>query len=156
MSAADCRLILSDCLSSFADTVQADSWGESGIFYNPGGIRKRGVYVLTIKQRDGANDRASQLDRDGVYRVNFGLPRALYCQYFGAPPPRPSKGCAVCLPYDFSTLDTLLPHPVYAWMGWVCVLNPSAETYETIKPLIRASYEFAVQKFQKSQRQKEL
>ena len=50
---------------------------------------------------------------------------------------------------DFTRTDTLLPHPVYAWMGWVCVLNPSAQTFESMKPLIRESYMFAKEKFEK-------
>jgi hypothetical protein len=37
-----------------------------------------------------------------------------------------------------------MPHPVYAPQGWVCVLNPSAETFERVKPLLREAYEIAV------------
>ena len=26
-----------------------------------------------------------------------------------------------------------LPHPVYAWMGWMCVVNPSEEIFEVCR-----------------------
>ncbi len=45
-----------------------ESWGEKGIFYNPGRVLKRGVYILTVKEKDGDNDKGSKLDRPGVYR----------------------------------------------------------------------------------------
>ena len=58
--------ILQYCLANLEGTVRTESWGESGIFYNPGGVLKRGVYVLTVKEKDGANDAASRLDHPGV------------------------------------------------------------------------------------------
>jgi hypothetical protein len=33
-----------------------------------------------------------------------------------------------------------MPHPVYGKMYWVCVINPSAETFEAIRPLLAESY----------------
>jgi hypothetical protein len=42
--------------------------------------------------------------------------------------------------YDFTVLDQLLPHPVYAPQSWVCVLNPSAETFERLRPLPAEAY----------------
>ena len=48
--------ILEYCLDRLPDTVSVNSWGESGIFYNPNNILKRGIYVLTVKEKDGDND----------------------------------------------------------------------------------------------------
>ncbi len=119
------------------------------MFYNPGGVLKKGVYLLTVKEKDGENDNASRVDRPGVYRVNLGLRKETFQHLFGAIPARPAAGGVVAMDYDFAALDTLMPHPVYAWMSWVCVLNPSAQTFETLKPLIRESYIFAQEKFRK-------
>lgn len=141
--------ILQYCLTHMEGTVLVESWGEKGIFYNPGNVLKRGVYVLTVKEKDGENDKASALCRPGIYRVNLGLRRETFAQLFGALPKRPAKGEAVAMDFDFSALDTLLPHPVYAWMGWVCILNPTAETFESLKPYIREAYAFAQEKFKK-------
>ncbi|MEH2953564.1 DUF6194 family protein [Candidatus Merdisoma sp. JLR.KK011] len=139
--------ILSYCLSHLKDVVFVESWGEKGIFYNPGGALKRGVYVLTIKEKDGEHDKASMLNRMDVYRVNVGLRKQSFLKRFGVIPKRPSGGDVVNMDFDFTSLDTILPHPVYAWMGWVCVLNPSEKTFEELKELIQESYEYAMEKF---------
>ena len=144
--------VLRYCLEHLEGTLRAESWGESGIFYNPGGVLKRGVYVLTVKEKDGANDAASRLDRPGVYRVNLGLRKGTYARLFGALPARPPKGGVASVDADFSAPDRLIPHPVYAWMGWAAVLNPSPETFEAMKPLIQESYEYAREKFAKRRR----
>ena len=141
--------ILQYCLDSLPGTVRADSWGEAGIFYNPGHVLKRGVYVLTVKEKDGENDQASRLDRPGVYRVNLGLRKETFARLFGPPPARPARGCAVGMDWDFSALGCLLPHPVYAWMGWICALNPSPELFASMEPLLAESYIFAKEKFAK-------
>lgn len=141
--------ILSYCLSDLKDVVLAESWGERGIFYNPNGVLKRGVYVLTVKEKDGDNDKGSMLNRNNVYRVNVGLRKQTFIKKFGYIPERPSAGKIVKMDYDFTALDTIIPHPVYAWMGWVCVLNPSDETFEDFKEMIQESYEFAKEKFAK-------
>lgn len=139
--------ILQYCLENLEGTVLVESWGERGIFYNPEGRLKRGIYVLTVKEKDGDNDRASGLDREGVWRVNVGVRKNTFTQLFGPVPKRPEKGGVVDMPVDFSAMDQVLPHPVYAWMGWVCVLNPSERTFEVFKPLIREGYEYAKEKY---------
>ena len=141
--------ILNYCLKNLEGTVLISSWGERGIFYNPGAKLKRGVYVLTVKEKDGENDKSSRLDREGVYRVNLGLRRETFRRLFGPLPQRPPKGGVVELSCDFTAPDALLPHPVYAWMGWACALNPSPRTFEALKPLIEESYEYAKEKYAK-------
>lgn len=58
--------ILRYCSDNFDGIIEVNSWGERGIFYNPGGVLKRGVYGLTVKEKDGENDRTSILDRESV------------------------------------------------------------------------------------------
>ncbi len=49
--------------------------------------------------------------------------------------------------YDFTALDQLMPHPVYGRMYWMCVLNPSDETFATkVHPLLVEAYQLAVSK----------
>lgn len=139
--------ILNYCLENFEGTVLVNSWGERGVFYNPDRKLKRGVYILTIKEKDGDNDKGSQLDRENVYRVNIGIRKDTFIEMFGSIPKRPGKGCIVDMEYDFSTIDTILPHPVYAWMGWICSLNPSEETFARLKPFITEAYEYAKEKY---------
>jgi hypothetical protein len=134
---------------SFPGIVPAAAWGETGFFYNPGMVLPRGVYFATIKTQDGANDRASRLDRPGVYRFAFGIGQPAYRALFGHLPARPAAAGVVRTGHDFAALDILLPHPVYAWMGWVGVLNPGAATFERIKPLLAQAHGLAVSKFRK-------
>ena len=141
--------ILSYCLRTLQDVVLVESWGEQGVFYNPDHALKRGVYVLTIKEKDGANDKGSMLNRDNVYRVNVGIRKSTFIKRFGYIPQRPPAGEIIKMDFDFTSLDTILPHPVYAWMGWICVLNPSVQTFEECKLLIQESYEFAKEKINK-------
>ena len=141
--------ILKYCLDNLDGVIEVCCWGEQGIFYNPGNVLKRGTYVLTIKDNNGENDRSSGLERDGVFRVNLGLRKQTFRLLFGELPKRPAKGGIIDMPCDFTKLDTIMPHPVYAWMGWICVLNPSAGTFASLKPYILESYECAKEKFNK-------
>lgn len=141
--------ILEYCLKALEGTVCISSWGERGIFFNPGNTLKRGVYVLTVKEKDGENDSASCLCREGVYRVNLGVRKSTFTEMFGDIPKRPARGCTVDMNCDFSLTDTLLPHPVYAWIAWICILTPSPESFEKLKPLIKEAYALSAEKFRK-------
>ena len=141
--------ILQYCLNNLEGTVLVNSWGEKGIFYNPNNTLKRGVYILTVKEKDGENDKSSNLDRENIYRVNMGLRKNTFVNMFGDIPKRPAKGGVVEMEYDFTSGNKLMPHPVYAWMGWVFILNPTEQKFEELKPLIQEAYEYAKEKFKK-------
>ena len=94
----------------------------------------RGAYFCTLKEHDGENDRASALDRPGVYRLSFGAPSSTYARVFGPRPPRPGKGGVVKGPWPFTALDQLTPHAVYGWMGWLSILNPTSDTFAVLRP----------------------
>ena len=95
------------------------------------------------------NDKASSLDRTGVYRVNLGLRKSIFQKMYGKIPARSAAGGVVDMDCDFTALDIVIPNPVYAWMGWVSVLNPSEQTFEQLKPLIQEAYEFSIEKVKK-------
>lgn len=141
--------ILQYCLENLQGTVLVESWGEKGIFYNPDRKLKRGVYILTVKEKDGENDRSSDLNRENIYRVNLGVHKETFAEMFGALPKRPEKGGIVDMPYDFTEINNIIPHPVYAWMGWICVLNPTEMIFEELKPFIQEAYKYAREKYEK-------
>jgi hypothetical protein len=141
--------VVSALTARFEGLAPKSTWGETSLFYNPGGALPNGVYFCTIKDHDGANDTASDLARPGVYRVALGLPRGRYELLFGTRPPRPPKGGVVDTGHDFAAVDVLTPHPVYAWMGWVQVLSPSAATFADLAPLFDEAYDAAVAKLGK-------
>jgi hypothetical protein len=130
-------------LAAFEGVREKASWGERAFFVNPGDRLPSGTYFATIKTADGPNDRASRLGA-GRWRLNLGLPKALYLARFGQPPGRPAKGGVVAGPWDFTAEDVLTPHPVYAWMGWVAVVAPRPATLDALAPLIAAAYERAI------------
>ena len=81
----------------------------------------------TIVTKDSEFDSASNLNRPGVFRLNVGVGKETFRALFGEQAP---------VNVDFTALDRLMPHPVYAKMHWVSVINPGDKTFETVKPLI--------------------
>ena len=141
--------ILDYCIKNLKGTVLTEIWGEKAVFYNPGNILKKGVYILTIKEKDGKNDKASGLDREDIFRVNLGLSKETFIKLFGEIPARPAAGGVINMNYDFKKTDEILPHPVYAWMGWISILNPAKNTDNTLIPFINEAYSLAKEKFEK-------
>ena len=117
------------------------AWGDSFFFYDPE-RRLKGANQFpfaTIVTKDyGDFDKASNLDRKGVFRLNIGLSSETYDSLFEAEDAT----------YDFTQLDALMPHPVYGVNHWVCVLNPSVETFETLKPLLAEAHARAARRYE--------
>jgi hypothetical protein len=83
------------------------------------------------------NDSASNLNRPSIFRLNIGIRKETF------------DSMAFSADVDFTVLDQLLPHPVYGKMFWVCVLNPSDNTFPKVKQLLAEAYEISVQKYAK-------
>jgi hypothetical protein len=88
----------------------------------------------TIVTRDTELDHHSELDRDGVFRLNLGVSKESFQKLFPEPDPR----------IDFTAQDVLLPHPVHARMFWLSVLNPSHETFYVLRPYLKEAYALQV------------
>ena len=90
----------------------------------------------TIVTKDyGDFDKASNLNRPGVFRVNIGVSKKTFDSLFSS-----QEG------FDFSKLDLLMPHPVYGPNHWVCVLNPSYDTFRSLRPLLEEAYQISVRR----------
>src|SRR6476659_1321358 len=93
-------------------------------------------------------DSFSNLNRPSVFRLNIGISKPTYNALLGARPLPNDE--AEDSGYDFTALDQLMPHPVYGRMYWVCVLNPSPATFQTVvQPLLAEAYAMAVKKYTK-------
>jgi hypothetical protein len=136
-------------VSSLPGVVPKTSWGETALFYNPGNTLPNGVYFCTLKDHDGKNDRSSNLDREGVFRLAIGLNAETYLRLFGPKPSRPEKGGIVNTGHDFTRVNALMPHPVYAWMGWAQVLSPTEKGFNDVLPLVEEAFHAAAAKFNK-------
>jgi hypothetical protein len=125
------------------DTVTAD--GNTFFFYDP----EHKFPFVTLVTND-AYEQISDLDRPGVFRLNIGIGKQSFRALFGVSTPPADPGDAGAGGYDFTALDQLMPHPVYGRMYWMCVLNPSAQTFETaVQPLLAEAYQLSVGKYGK-------
>lgn len=126
------------------------AWGDSFFFYDPDRTLPpdRRMPFATIVTKDyGDFDCASNLNRPSVFRLNVGVSKQTYQSLFGSCLSPSNAGDSGESGYDFTALDQLLPHPVYGKMYWVCVLNPSAATFqEVVRPLLAEAYELDVSK----------
>lgn len=102
------------------------------LFFFAGDERKHPF--ATIVTRDTELDHHSELDRDGVFRLNLGLSKESFQKLF--PEPNPNV--------DYTALDVLLPHPAYARMFWLSVLNPSHETLRLLRPYLKEAHALQV------------
>ena len=110
------------------------------MFYDPerniDPTRRLPFATIVTKDYDGFDD-ASNLDRPDVFRLNIGVGRNTFRALFGDPL---SEDGAKGPEHDFAALDRLMPHPAYGQQWWVCVLNPSPETFAAVKPLLADAY----------------
>lgn len=136
-------------LMTFEGLRLIDSWGETSFFYNPDNLGPRGTYFCTIKEKNGQNDKASALDRKGIFRFNFGISKSTFLELFSVIPKRPRKGEIIEGSYDFAELDCLTPHPIYGWMCWVAISNPSENSFHRLEHLLFESFQLVKKKHNK-------
>ena len=125
---------------TFAGVETTDNLGYTFFFYGP----ERMLPFATIANTGNEYERVSNLDRPGVFRLNIGVSRQTFQAWFGASKVDVSA-------YDFTVLDKIMPHPEYAAQHWVCVLNPSESTFETVQALLAEAYDLAVRRHSKRQ-----
>lgn len=125
--------------------------GDTFFFYDPQrdiDPTRRLPFATIVTKDYGDFDNNSQLDRPGVFRLNIGVSRDTFRALFGYAPGEDSIEAA---DYDFAALDRLMPHPVYAPQLYVCVLNPSEETFEAVKPLLAEAYSIVATRYANKQ-----
>jgi hypothetical protein len=122
-----------DVLTAFPGTGMIEAAGDVFAIHDPDGDdeqRPRQGWATLI--RSDAHDQVSDLSRPGVFRLDIGLPRRRYDELVaGIEAP------------DFAATDVLMPHPVYADHGWVCVLNPE-RAWPEVETLLDDAHDFAV------------
>lgn len=83
-----------------------------------------------------------------MFRLNVGVSKDTFRALFSH---LPTEDSTTSTGYDFAAVDRLMPHPAYARQSWMCVLNPSAETFEAVKPLLAEAYSIVVTRHATSQ-----
>ncbi|HEV7183108.1 MAG: DUF6194 family protein [Actinomycetales bacterium] len=105
------------------------SWGDAYFYYAPDGtMPERTQPYGTIITKNYPDDAGSQLDIPGRFRANVHAGRDAVAK----------------LPADIdpASVDTFMPHPIYASAGWVSVINPSA-TSDRLIALLRQAHDAA-------------
>ena len=95
---------------------------------------------VTIANSDNDYDKVSNLNREGVFRVNIGVSRETFKKLIAEPG---------ATPVDYSVLNVFLPHPEYSRQNYICILNPSGENVEATKKLIVEAHSIAAVRLQR-------
>lgn len=122
-------------INTFAGVETLTNLGYTFFFYGA----ERMLPFATLATTDNEGDRVSNLDRPGVFRLNIGVSKQTFQSLFGTDKVDVSA-------YDFTVLDTIMPHPDYAAQSYICVLNPSDTTFQKLQRLLSEAYELAVRR----------
>ncbi|WP_104381609.1 DUF6194 family protein [Sphingobacterium sp. HMA12] len=133
--------IIEKYLREKLDNVQEQqSFGYHLFFY---GTDHRLPFVSTADS-DNEYDDVSKLNRQDIFRVNIGVSKESFAKLFS------ESG----IEWDFTTLNTFLPHPHYAAQNFICILNPSGEKLIQTLQFIDEAYLIAKKRFDKKQNNK--
>ncbi len=130
-------------VKTFPNVETTANLGYTFFFY-----REERIHAFaTIASTGNEYEQVSRLDRPGVFRLNIGVSRETFKSLFGTNKINVSD-------YDFTVLDTLLPHPDYSEQSFICVLSPRDATFEKIRPLLAEAYEIAIRRFNRRNKDK--
>ena len=141
-SMIDEPFITSYITSTFENVETTVNLGYTFFFYRDDHM----LPFATIASTGNEYERISNLDRPGVYRLNIGVSRKTFQSVFGANKINVSD-------YDFTVLDTIMPHPDYAAQSFICVLSPSEATFERIRPMLAEAYDIAIKRYNRRKAQ---
>jgi hypothetical protein len=135
-------------LPGLVTTTDSGDWY---LFYDPDGttVPESRFPFCTIMTGD-RYDAASDLDRDAAtYRINLGVGRGSYEALLGPAPRQPAGYEVLDTGADYTATDTVLPHPYYAPLHWVCVVNPRERTRHDVGRLLAEAHGLAARKYRR-------
>ncbi|WP_225727566.1 MULTISPECIES: DUF6194 family protein [unclassified Nocardia] len=143
----DPEIIKQYIADEFPGTTVATNLGDSFFIYDPTGDLppKRQQPFATIVTGDHY-DNVSALTAPGDYRLNIGLTKETYTSLLGPAPTKRDENGVLITDYDYKARNALIPNPFYAAQHWIAIIDPTAETFPTLRPLLAEAYDFAVRK----------
>ncbi len=115
-------------LATFPETDHVTIEGAAFFSLDP---EKHFPNFATIVWADDDYDKFSNLSRPGVFRLNIGVSRPTFERLVGSDTEP-----------DYTALDRVLPHPVYAKQLYISILNPSAATWrDVVVPLLAEAHD---------------
>lgn len=112
------------------DEAPEIAWGDLFFYYAPGGVMPNGQPFATVVTKDYPGEPSSALDGAEAFRVNVDAGR---------------RGQVA--PDDPTVRDRVLPHPVYAAAGWICVVVPGPGSDEELRALLRDAHARAARRW---------
>lgn len=131
-----------DFVSALENVQKSDAYGYQFFFYSD----DHRMPFLTIANSDNDYDKVSNLNREGVFRINLGVRKETFASLF---PENPGGDSA---DVDFTALNTFLPHPDYAKQYFICILNPSGDNEAPFRKLVREAHDVAKQRYERKNR----
>lgn len=126
-----------------------ETWPETDVATMPGAAffsldpEKHWPNYATIVWTDEF-DQASNLTRPGVFRLNMGVVRGTFDRLVGG-----------LKDPDYTVMDQILPHPIYAKQHWVSILNPSDATMrDLVTPLLTEAHDRLAAQRERNQRRR--
>jgi hypothetical protein len=124
------------------------AWGDRFFFFDPDGdepASARMPFATIVTNDYDGFDEASNLKREGVFRLNLWVSRDTMRARFGD---------LDAADHDYTVLDRVIPHPVYAKQSWLCVLNPGPTTDEDVRALVAEAHAGAVERHRRRRQAK--
>lgn len=119
------------------------AWGDIFFIYDPDRTtppERQFPYATIVISDYRGFDEASNLNRPGIFRVNVWVSRETFERETAT-----NDESAI----DYTTLDEVMPHPVYGAQGWLSVLNPGPATDETVRSLLVEAHDRARARYEK-------
>lgn len=126
--------------SSLHNVQQSAHFGYTFFFYGSDHV----LPFVTIAHSDNEYDKVSNLNREGIFRVNIGISKVSFNNLF----PNPKKE------WNFTETNVFMPHPDYASQHFICVLNPAGDKLEETIKFIEEAHAIAKSRFDKKQLKK--
>jgi hypothetical protein len=117
------------------------AWGDTFVYCRKtdGTIPKMPFVTIVTKDYEGF-DFESQLNRGGLFRLNFEIGREGFEEAFGFSPADCDENRAR---FDFTAIDCFFPHPVYGKSSWACIINPSDQSRGLVESYLSSAFRFA-------------
>ncbi|MFD4180452.1 DUF6194 family protein [Rhodococcus sp. NPDC058514] len=116
------------------------AWGDSFAHLDPD---RKFPFATIVTQDVPGWDTYSALDRDGAFRVNFGVGRVGFEELLGYPPAAHAEHADGI---DFTVGDRLLPHPAYAAQSWVSIVCPTRASLPLLRDLLGLAHAHAARR----------
>lgn len=125
---------------SLENVQRLESLGYSLFFYGNDHI----LPFVSIAKSDNEYDGVSNLNRDGVFRVNIGVSKETLNRLFNDPKKE----------WDYTKLNSFMPHPHYSAQHFTCILNPVEEKLEETITFVSEAHLIAKKRYDKKKSNK--